>query len=256
MHYIKSLCALAVICAFNAVPALADDASLAGTDNTSSGSGNGYAGIFLGSRTQDTDWTTTDLRNRSGSPFPALSDPHASVSSRDNDLGVLAGYNWNLGEAWVTGVEADFQLMENTTRMDSIPGMGRISFPTGAIMEVTAEDSFSLRGRGGYRATPGLLVYGTAGLAALDVGITSPCVGFCDDASRTSFTDEKTMSGYTIGVGVEYATGTSLFRAEYRASDFGDSGFTVIPAGHSIYSANAVLNVKTGILQIGLVSGF
>jgi outer membrane immunogenic protein len=263
MHYIKSLCALAVICALNTMPVLADDtASINETDNTSPGSGNGYVGIFLGSRTLEADWTTTETRDPLGDPFDSDLDLTESVTNSDSDLGIFAGYNWNLGEAWMVGAEADIQLMENNARINRIPGLEDPDpfFPPHSFVEIRAEDGVSLRGRGGYRLTPGLLVYGTAGVARINVSVTGTCPGdfsTCNPFEGTqSLTTTKQMQGGTFGVGVEYALGTALLRAEYRESDFGDFSFTALQESDSSLGADAILDVKSNIFEIGLVSGF
>jgi outer membrane immunogenic protein len=274
MNFISKLCALAVMCVLagpvlaqdNATPDVSvDDATPATPDDAgpepATNWAGGYFGITLGSRSLEADWTTTESRTPAGDPFDSTQDLTESVASSDTDLGIFTGYNWDMGAAWVIGVEADIHLMENEDKINRIPGLGAfVGFPPGSFVEIRAEDGTSLRGRVGYSLTPGLLLYGTAGLATLDIGITATCpadIFACDSQlGHRSFNNTKKMNGNTLGVGAEFAVGNSVLRAEYRIADFGDFSFTALHESEFNFGADATLEVNTEIFQIGLVNDF
>ncbi|WP_288429592.1 outer membrane protein [uncultured Agrobacterium sp.] len=118
-------------------------------------------------------------------------------------LGGFVGYNYDFGNTWVVGVEADFDK----------------NWADGSAFDGGLEYGFdwqgSVRGRVGY-AFDRALVYGTAGWAYArgyeDV------IGFADE--------KKNFNGYAVGLGVDYAFTDMVFgRVEYRYTNFGDKTF-------------------------------
>ena len=119
-------------------------------------------------------------------------------------LGAFAGYNWQLNSPIVLGVEGDL-------------AWASIKGDDGGIGGSTDSSQYrwlgSLRGRVGY-AVDRWLVFGTGGWAFANVRHTSN-FGIGD-----SFTN--TLSGWTVGGGVEYAIQPNwTVRADYRYFDFG-----------------------------------
>lgn len=118
-------------------------------------------------------------------------------------LGGTAGYNWQLNNRFVFGVEGDVDWANlkgsNTT--------------AGCPFGCTTSDSWlsTVRGRLGY-AFGGIMPYVTGGLAVGDIKAASP--GF------TGATD--TNAGWTAGGGVEFALpGNWSAKAEYLHADLG-----------------------------------
>ncbi|MCZ7929562.1 porin family protein [Agrobacterium tumefaciens] len=130
----------------------------------------------------------------------------AGSFSEDFDGGILGGfvgYNYDFGNSWVVGLEADFD--KNWADNTAFDGALTYGF----------DWQGSVRGRVGY-AFDRALVYGTAGWAYAR--------GYADVAG---FGEEKeTFNGYTLGVGLDYAFTDNVFaRLEYRYTDFGDKTF-------------------------------
>jgi len=112
-------------------------------------------------------------------------------------FGAFAGYNWQVSDGFVAGIEGDLNYDWNED--DIAPGF-------------SADTGFS----GGIRARAGFafdraLLYAAGGWTATNVSIDTP-VGDDDD----------TLHGWTIGAGLDYAFTDNMFgRAEYRYNDYG-----------------------------------
>ncbi|HZO46197.1 MAG TPA: outer membrane beta-barrel protein [Xanthobacteraceae bacterium] len=148
--------------------------------------------------------------------------------------GLQVGYNRQVDQNWVLGVEIDFNLA-------AIRGSGTgTDFNLGILAaNFTGEQEIkwfaTFRGRVGYLATPGLLLFGTAGLAVAGVDESSilkvaPNIGAgvengtsylchepfgsmpdCFKGSRS-----RTATGWTAGGGFEYAVMRNLtVKTEY-----------------------------------------
>jgi outer membrane immunogenic protein len=121
----------------------------------------------------------------------------ASRNKTGGLLGAFAGYNYQLGNNVVLGVDGDFSYNWNEA---SVRGN-----------DVGTDWSGSARARVGY-AFDDALIYGAAGWTASR--------GYIDPA--TSGKKTKTLNGYTLGAGVDYKVTQNIFaRAEYRFNDFG-----------------------------------
>lgn len=119
--------------------------------------------------------------------------------------GLHAGYNQQFG-MFVAGVEVD---------ADRLPkAKGGFDDP-GGIGRVRRSWNFSARGRLGV-AFDRVLIYATGGYAATRARYVyfNPAVGYGEGFA-------KTLSGYTLGAGVEYAITDHLTaRLEYRFADY------------------------------------
>ena len=149
--------------------------------------------------------------------------------SQDFDGGLLGGfvgYNYDLGNSWVVGVEADFE--KNWADETAF----------GGALEYGIDWQGSVRGRVGY-AFDRALVYGTAGWAYAR--------GYADVAG---FGEQKeTFNGYTVGVGVDYAFTDMMFgRIEYRYTDLGDKTFDFGGAGGGTINSD----VDQHAIRVGL----
>lgn len=105
-------------------------------------------------------------------------------SNSATTIGVTAGRNWQLGR-WVYGVEGDW----NSASLRTISQIG--CFPVDCQTEL---DWFgTLRGRLGFLVTPGLLVYGTAGVS----------IGKFRHSVSGIPTEKNTETGFVAGAGIE-----------------------------------------------------
>lgn len=187
-----------------------------------------YAGASVGARFANNDW-------RDDSFFPTLapvvqtSDPTVAAGSAAARFGGLAGFNWQFAPRWVAGVEADFGWANNSATVNPIPGTVTVfgfaatDFPIGTATETW---NGTVRGRLGWLITPDVLLFGTGGVAWQGVKLSAECpvfggiFSFCSLAENESHA--KTMTGWTIGAGLEYRMrGNWLARIDYRYSDFG-----------------------------------
>lgn len=112
-------------------------------------------------------------------------------------LGAFAGYNFQLENNVVLGVEGDFSYNWNQS---SVRGN-----------DIGTDWAGSVRGRVGY-AFDDALIYGAAGWTTSRGFIDPPASG-----KKTA-----NLNGYTLGAGVDYKVTQNIFaRAEYRFNDFG-----------------------------------
>ena len=152
-------------------------------------------------------------------------------------LGGQVGYNYQFSTNYVVGIEADAQ---------GLPGAGRTTTLNTAVATpgfpntVVATTGLSkrqdyigtVRGRLGYTFTPSLLVYATGGFAYGGVrsstttvdnlvptaGVVSP---YFTNGSRST-----TLTGYTVGGGLEYLFAPNLsLKAEFLYYDLGSLNY-------------------------------
>lgn len=112
-------------------------------------------------------------------------------------LGAFAGYNWQLSDNFIAGLEGDI----NYDWADKKYSGG-----------YKLESGFggSIRGRVGY-AIDRTLIYAAGGWAATNVKLKTPAGN-----------DDDTLNGWTVGGGVDYAFTNNVFgRLEYRYNDYG-----------------------------------
>ena len=222
-----------------------------------------YAGIALGGRNLEADWTTTQTFAPIGVPIPfsPFSAPTASFDSTDFYIGGFGGWNWHMPSSnWVVGIEGRFGYANNDDRVNRIPGLGNPPFATPPVSftEVEAEWDGSIRVRGGFLVTPTVLLYGTGGIAFMEVEETTTCPAdtfVCNPAFGTRvFSDSDTMTGWTIGGGIEAMFGGNwIGRIDYSYADYGSFSFVAIPAipGRT-FGANAKLDVETHTITAGI----
>jgi outer membrane immunogenic protein len=144
-----------------------------------------YVGVNGGYGFGSSDWD-----------FPAVSaDPEGGL------VGGTIGYNMQTGP-WVFGLEGDFDWADMKGNTNCVIGVCQ-----------TKTDWFATaRGRIGYAGWSNAMIYFTGGGAFADV-----------KGSSTAFADtSKTMAGWTVGGGVEYAfAGNWSAKVEYLYSDLG-----------------------------------
>ncbi|MDR7223920.1 porin family protein [Aminobacter aminovorans] len=154
--------------------------------------------------------------------------------------GVYVGYNHQLANQVVIGVEADLTVSKADGFGDAY--VWGVPFPPPAIGDVY-ELNWSGAGRVkvGY-AMDRLLPYVAGGIAFADVNVHA-----VDDGYPISPIVGDTMVGWTLGAGVEYAfTDNLIGRMEYRYTDFGDFDLSPI----------ATAELKTHDVRFGLAYKF
>jgi outer membrane immunogenic protein len=153
--------------------------------------------------------------------------------------GLQAGYNWQLNQNWLVGLEGDFS-------GGKIKGAGQSSFLSAGDGTFNAFASTevnwfgTVRGRVGYLITPNWLLFGTGGFAYGEVknnlslanatfngAFLNDATGFlCGPIGSQCFVggNSRVQPGYVVGGGFEYAfTGSLSLKAEYSYVNLGSS---------------------------------
>ena len=178
----------------------------------------GYLGLSLGYTDASDAW------DEGGSPLdPKLSPEGASFAA-------YAGYGIDLAGLYL-GAEGDItfpDLSDNATCDVLIDCTFDVNMMT------------SLRARAGF-ALGQTLIYGTGGLALGYIQADSNELG--------GVSASKTLSGWTLGTGIEYQAADSIrFGIEYRHSDYGDASFDLgTPSG------DVTLQTDEVRLRLGIV---
>lgn len=196
-----------------------------------------YLGVHGGMSLGHTKGTTTAL---DGSSDPVSTTESVDLALRDNFFGgVQAGFNWQLRNRFVLGLEVDYStsnlatLHEARATETSLAGTNMLQAATLYDIDWTS----SLRGRLGYAFDNGLLLYGTGGYALASETArrsqfrsTSARAPNSINGSATTFAfQEETKelrSGWILGAGAEYAIDRHWsIRSEYSYSHFSDHSF-------------------------------
>jgi len=218
-----------------------------------------YFGLGLGARFNAVDANVTSatvgtpavaialpaVDSGSGNTLAFWQQQQSAMQYLDNIAvrgGFYGGWNFQVAPTFVVGIEADFGLANETAVFHGSPYPANLLFGTPTLpFGASPNDSFrvttrwdgSARLRGGWLATPSMLLYVTAGVAWANVKATSVC---SDDPipnvlncapgryfSETLFLEHTaTRLGWTAGMGVDMLLGSNwVVRAQYRFSDFG-----------------------------------
>ncbi|MBL8550002.1 MAG: porin family protein [Hyphomonadaceae bacterium] len=151
------------------------------------------------------------------------SDAVVGAAARDIDTdgftgGVFAGVETQVSGPWSLGVEGDWKYTDGD---DTVAGYN-----------LEQNWTASVRGRVAYEVTPALDIYGTVGWGWTDV----------EAQNGAGASDSDTLSGWSAGVGAQYAYGEHLFsRVEYRYTDYDDGNFSTVPASRADLSSHEVL---------------
>lgn len=183
---------------------------------------------------------------------------------------IFLGYSRRIGTNFLIGIEGDIGLVNKTGTVNGIPGTvgnGVTTGVPGLTAAASSNDSVSvkrswdasLRARFGYFVTPRAVVYATGGLAMQRVEATVTCsaAGVCG-LGPTPFTatNSATMTGWTIGAGLEYALTERLtLRGEYRYADLGTFTATYGTAANAAFTVDVKMQTHTVMVGLGLKLG-
>jgi outer membrane immunogenic protein len=225
-----------------------------------------YVGIGLGEKWADTDWTTTSLFTTGFGVDPIDASSPRKYRPSGFRFSGYAGYNLQITN-WVLGAEADLAWANDTVTAAGIPGCSILCIPgfPGPVFDTSSVRmgwDASVRVRFGYLLTSDLLLYGTSGIAWQNIKTSATCQlsvadPFCLVATGNPFstqTNSKTLTGWTLGAGIEKMWGNWLLRAEYRYSQFSplDGSITFADGSNVRYN----LSVNTQMVTLGLVYKF
>ncbi|MDO1581533.1 outer membrane protein [Rhizobium oryzicola] len=157
-------------------------------------------------------WENGDFRDAFGGT--------ASGNFDGGRIGGFVGYNWQMSSGFVVGLEGDVNYDWNDK-----------SFAPG--FRAGTDFSGSVRGRVGY-AMDRALIFAAGGWTATNGFVKGP-----------GFDTDKTLNGWTIGAGVDYAFTDNVFaRVEYRYNDFEDKNIGGIKADFDQHVVNVGIGVK------------
>ena len=181
----------------------------------------------------DTDLSGAGLLALGVSPFNLSPDSDGVVG------GVYVGYNAQFNQI-VVGIEGDIEAASNSgdDTFSLIPGTPFIN------SKVEKNWQGSIRARLGY-AFDNFLPYITGGVAFADYDVKAT-----DFLGAEVTSGSNTLTGWTIGAGVDYAfTANLIGRLEYRYTDYGTDDFTN-------FGVTDKVSVKDSTIRAGIAYKF
>jgi outer membrane immunogenic protein len=207
-----------------------------------------YVGLFAGYGWGDVD--TTELFN---TPFLIYYNGTGAPYSLDNNDGFFGGaqigYNWQWD--WlVLGVEGEIGYLDlGGSRVDP----NSLAFAAGDTVSKFDSDFYaSLTAKAGIAAN-NFLIYAKGGVAWLsgDGSTVDACNVFPCGGGLINATGGETMTGWTLGAGVEYAFSNNWsVKAEYMYMDFGDFNVGGVSNGGLYF--NQTMDVTANTLKVGV----
>lgn len=159
--------------------------------------------------------------------------------------GVYAGYNFDVGNNIILGVDGDATYNSekvSLTETDDIFGT--------STLENKLRWSGAVRARAGV-AVDRFLPYLAGGVA---FGSVKNSLSIKNDVFDVGASQSKTLTGWTLGAGVDYAaTDNLIVRFEYRYTDFGSKDFHASNDGFEFLLPT---KIKTSDIRLGLAYKF
>ena len=217
----------------------------------------GYAWLDSHTSFSPNDGASTFYTNFVGTP--PVSFDHSGVTG-----GFQLGYNWQVSDRWVLGLEADLSLGDLKGSGASIATIAVPAVPFSTVADSQIEWFSTIRARLGYVATPDLLLFATGGLAIARVeqsarynnltgssfisnaidGSSVLCASFSTCFAGAS---SDTNYGWTVGAGFEYALfGNFTLKAEYLYVRLEDNSFNVTATNSTAGFAPATFTADFG----------
>jgi outer membrane immunogenic protein len=163
-----------------------------------------WQGLYLGASIGYGWGTSVHEYNRNDNHGSATQELSGGLAS------LTLGYNFLLSPSFLAGIEADLGIMD-LSAADKVIFDGHVWKSSFGPMWGT------MRARAGFLMGPRTLVYGTGGLAFMDVDE----IGYGDAAGQTAW-NRKFRTGWTIGAGLEHAISAQMTaKIEYLYMDFG-----------------------------------
>lgn len=204
----------------------------------------------------------------------AIAPPAGSIT--DNTLklngaiaGGQAGYNWQLDNRWVVGIEGDIQwsgqkgdanfLCATPVGFGGVCSPGITAVPAGFTgtslsLEQKLEWFGTLRGRLGVTVTPEVLVYATGGLAFGEIKTSGTLSGatLAMTIASTGFSHSETNAGWTVGAGLEARlSGNWTGKIEYLYMDLGSVSGSVTNTPANVRAAYSS-DITDHIVRVGV----
>jgi outer membrane immunogenic protein len=181
-----------------------------------------WAGFYIGANVGGKWVVNSNERiDAAGDTFGLFNDNNISSVMGGGQL----GYNWQFGR-WVIGIEGDVD-GQDLQRTVTAGAFTRFFVP-GDNFTFQSDWQASLRGRVGY-AFDRVLIYATGGAAWTQVKGTVNLVGL------GSFTNDDTVTGGTVGGGIEWAVWNQVsLGIEGRYTFYGSQTFTGVLGGVAV----------------------
>jgi outer membrane immunogenic protein len=169
------------------------------------------------------------------------------------------GYNWQVGQTWVIGLEADFQdVSANGSATSAFQGQAGAP-PLTTIFTHNLDTLGTVRARGGYLSAPNMLWYGTGGLAygQTKFGTNAVCPLWtppCFTEGSTTLTSSAMSIGWTVGAGFEWMFSPAWsVKAEYLYLDLGRQTNTITYTyGPFVSTLTSSVRETDNIVRIGV----
>jgi len=153
--------------------------------------------------------------------------------------GLYAGYNFDLGNSVVLGVDGD--ITYNNLKDSYSEDLGDLA---SASIESKLRWSGAVRARAGY-AVDRFLPYIAGGVA---FGSVKNTLSASDGDEFASVSQTKTHTGWTLGAGVDYAaTDNVIVRLEYRYTDYGHKDYNFGEGGEGIRDKFKTNDIRLGV---------
>jgi outer membrane immunogenic protein len=239
---------VALLGALGAAPALADDRPISrpAPPPAAPYSWTGfYLGGEAGQRAVSSTWQGNCFEGPGGGCTHLSTPPNTeSLSSAGPQLGGFVGYNWQFSPFALLGAESDIAWGHTKASIaGGFPGLPPRDTSLGDGGFESTGWSASIRGRVGFLPMPGLLIYGTGGVAFQQFSFNAHCPdddggSWCDEAHNE--TASMLRTGYTVGAGIEKAfPGAYGSNIATRILAISTICFSTTPATPSMSSASA-----------------
>jgi opacity protein-like surface antigen len=185
-----------------------------------------YVGVHAGYRWADASFSGPGFDFNTGNTIRTFPPRNESYHPNGGIAGVQAGYNFMITPAILAGIEADWSYGSGS---DSLSGAGLFD-PSGIDgftfhSQVQLTWQATVRGRLGVVNGP-WLIYGTGGAAFTRAHWNdSYTLASAGTTFASSSDGSKTLSGWTVGGGVEYMFASNsnwIARLEYLYENFGN----------------------------------
>lgn len=154
----------------------------------------GWGGLYFGG-TIGYGWGSSETYYNNTARTYSPDDDHPWTSNDPSGAlaGVTVGYNHQINDKWVAGVEGDLSIAD-------ITGSDNMNWGDGHHWQTGWGSLATLRARVGYEYDPRTLIYATAGIA----GVDSREYNIGDNADQSS-DNSGWKTGWALGFGVERA---------------------------------------------------
>jgi outer membrane immunogenic protein len=180
-----------------------------------------------------------------------------------NETGVIGGgqvgYNWQVAPTWVVGIEADFQ-GTNAKGSNAFAFLGAAPIlPVTTTYTRELDWLGTLRARVGYLWFPGLMFYGTGGLAYGEnkLGVAAACPAWtppCSSEPSAAHQSSNTSAGLAVGAGAEWRFAPAwTLRGEYLYVEFGRFSNTIsYTYGGNTSTLTSTIRERDNIARVAL----